>query len=102
MLCLEAMADGEELVSNNYKRASRWRQPEWARYSMSASKRGPTYVHCNICSSDFSVAGGGFHEVKRHTDTRKHQENARGMSDQPTITSTLLEKKLIRGSDYSS
>ena len=53
----------------------------------------PTYVHCKICSTDFTVAGGGLHEVKRHMDTRKHKENAKGMSNQATITSTILEKR---------
>ena len=35
-------------------------------YSMKESKRGASFVHCIICSTDFSVASGGVHEIKRH------------------------------------
>ena len=33
---------------------------------MTASKKGPSYVHCSVCGTDFSFASGGVHEVKRH------------------------------------
>ena len=56
-------------VAKKPKRLSKW-QPEWTRYNMSESKKGPSYVHCNVCAVDFPVAGGGYHEVKRHMERR--------------------------------
>ena len=58
------------------KRPSKW-QPEWARYNVSATRKGSTYVHCEVCDTDFTVAGGGVHEVKRHMETKKHMETLR-------------------------
>ena len=46
---------------------------------MNKSKKGPSFIHCKICTVDFSVAGGGVHEVKRHMETKKHKDNAKGM-----------------------
>ena len=79
-------------VAKRFKRLSKF-QSEWARYNMSASKKGPSYVHCKVCAVDISVAGGGVHEVKRHIETRKHKENAKGMANQCTLTSTMLQSK---------
>ena len=45
------------------KRASKWKE-EWKQYNMQPCNRGPTYVFCKICSSNFSVDSGGIHEVK--------------------------------------
>ena len=78
-------------VAKKPKRPSKW-QPEWARYNMSASTRGSTYVYCKVCATDFSVAGRGVHEVKHHLDTKKHKENAKGMTNQLTLTSTILQR----------
>ena len=55
------------------KRVSKW-QHEWKRYNMSESRKGSSYVHCDICGTDFSIAGGGSHEVKRHVEGRRHIE----------------------------
>ena len=79
-------------VAKRLKGPSKW-QPEWMRYNMSTSKKGPSYVHCKVCAVDFSVAGGGVHEVKRHMDTKKHKENAKGMTNQLTPTSPMLQRK---------
>ena len=46
------------------KRACKW-QEEWKQYNMRASKRGPSFVHCTVCSLDYSVVSGGIHQVKR-------------------------------------
>ena len=53
------------------KRLCKW-QPEWKRYHMAESKKGASYVFCDICGSDISIASGGIHEVKRHTESKKH------------------------------
>ena len=46
---------------------------------MAHSEKGSSYAHCKTCVVDFSVAGGGLHEVKRHIQTKKHQDNVIGM-----------------------
>lgn len=57
---------------------------------MSESRKGPSFVHCSICSTDFSVASGGLYDVKRHIiDGKKHSEAARGMTSQSTLAETL-------------
>ena len=70
------------------KRASKW-QEEWKKYSMKQSKRGASFVHCNICCTDFSIASGGVHEVKRHMGTKKHVELAKQSAGQTTIAATF-------------
>ena len=74
------------------KRPSKW-QPEWARYNMIASRKGPTYAHCKVCDTDFAIAGGGVNEVKRHMETKKHKENAKRMENQLTIQSALSRSR---------
>ena len=59
------------------KRASKW-QEDWKKYNMKQSKGGASFVHCNLCGNDFSIASGGVHEVKRHVATKRHTELAKG------------------------
>ena len=88
------------------KRASKW-QSEWTKYRLSASKKGSSYAYCNVCLVDFSIAGGGVHEVKRHLDSKKHQDNAKLLEHQPAISSALsktstgsLEEKITTAELY--
>ena len=88
------------------KRSSKW-QPEWTKYCMSASKKGSSYAHCNVCAVDFSVAGGGVHEVKRHLESKKHKDNAKSLENQPSILSVMpqpgtssLEEKVTMAELY--
>ena len=74
------------------KRASKW-QADWKRYNMTSSGKGSSYAYCKTCGVDFSVAGGGVHEVKRHIQTKKHQDHVRGMSNQLSISSSLQSSK---------
>ena len=53
---------------------------------MSESRKGPSFVHCDICGTDFSIASGGSHEVKRHVEGRRHVERAREAVAQSSIT----------------
>lgn len=71
------------------KRASKW-QDEWKKYNMKPSKRGPSFVFCNICCSDFSVASGGVHELKRHLGCKKHTKLARQSACQTKITASTF------------
>ena len=59
------------------KRASKW-QEDWKKYNMKESKGGASFVPCNLCGNDFSIASGGVHEVKRHVATKRHTELAKG------------------------
>ena len=59
---------------------------------MKQSKRGASFVYCNICCTDFSVASGGVHEVKRHQDTKKHLELAKHNAGQAKISAAIFRK----------
>ena len=73
--------------------ASKW-QPEWtASFRMKRSVKGSSYTYCSVCSCDFSVAGGGVHEVKRHCASRKHTENLKAVSQQPVLTAAMFASK---------
>ena len=50
------------------KVASKW-QEDWKHYNMKRSMKGASYVHCNVCLADFSVASGGVHGLKRHINS---------------------------------
>ena len=70
------------------KRTCKWK-PEWSRYNLIPSKRETGYVNCSVCLTEFSIAGGGFHEIKRHMETKRHKERAKGTLNQSTITSSF-------------
>ena len=80
--------------SKRTKRASKW-QDEWKKYNMKQSKRGESYVYCNICCTDFSVASGGVHEVKRHMSSKKHGELAKQSAGQTKITASAFRKDVL-------
>ena len=56
---------------------------------MAPSRKGATFAFCTVCNVDFSVAGGGVHEVKRHCSIAKHKSFLDGVLAQPCITSVL-------------
>ena len=33
-----------------------------------------SYVHCNVCLADFSVASGGVHDLKRLINSKKQSD----------------------------
>ena len=70
------------------KRTCKWK-PEWSRYNLTPSKRETGYVNCSVCLTEFSIAGGRFHEIKRHMETKRHKERAKGTPNQSTITSSF-------------
>ena len=67
---------------------SKW-QATWAKYRLKSSKKGTTYAYCTVCSSDFSVSGGGVHDVKRHCKSVKHTKLLKDIEAQPSISSSL-------------
>ena len=44
-----------------------------------------------LCNVDFSIGGGGVHEVKRHCESNKHKRCLEGVSAQPSISSVLAK-----------
>ena len=81
--CLDEAASSSSIFSlsipappnKKTKRASKW-QKEWEKYNMKQSKRGASFVYCNVCCTDFSVTSGGVHDVKRHIGTKRHTEKS--------------------------
>ena len=60
-------------VDNKYQR-------EWSgKYRMNSSSLGDTFAHCKMCKFDFSVAGGGVHQVKGHCESKRHVLNMKGV-----------------------
>ena len=85
---------------------SKW-QRDWTKYRMAPSSKGATYAFCTVCNVDFSVAGGGVHEVKRHCGSGKHQNLLEGLVGQPSIVSVLpkaredsLREKALKSEIY--
>lgn len=66
-------------------------QSEWSfQYRMKRSKKGETYAFCTVCNMDFSVAGGGVHQVKRHCQNKKHTNLMKELKGHPTIQEALM------------
>ena len=57
---------------------------------MAPSRKGAaTFAFCTVCNVDFSVAGGGVHEVKRHCSSAKHKSFLDGVLAQPCCSSEI-------------
>ena len=67
---------------------SKW-QVSWSKYHLKPSKKGAMFVHCTVCNCDFSVVGGGVHEVKRHCNSAKHTQLIKYIETQPSILSAF-------------
>ena len=57
------------------KRSCKW-QPDWKICHRTGSKKGASYVHCNICGCDFVVASGDIHEVKHRAESKKQRTSS--------------------------
>ena len=68
------------------------------------SKKGPMVSFCTVCSVDFSISGGGAHEVERHCDSARHNNSLLGVSAQPRISSVMAtvseSEKVLRSELY--
>ena len=69
---------------------SKYRSEWFSKYGMKRSGRGETFAFCTICSVDFSVAGGGVFQVKRHCQSRKHINRAGELNEHPRIDSLVI------------
>ena len=70
------------------KRSCKW-NADWKRYHMTLSKKGASYVCCTLCQTEISIASGGMHDVRRHTEGKKHREYARSVASQVPIKAAL-------------
>jgi hypothetical protein len=70
------------------KRSCKW-SADWKRYHMTPSNKGASYVCCALCQTDISIASGGIHDVRRHTEGKKHREYARSVASQVPIRAAL-------------
>ena len=57
---------------------------------MASKKRGPEYVYCSVCDSDFSVGHEGANDCKRHVSGKLHKDRAASVPSQ-TITSLFTK-----------
>ena len=88
----ESCEEAEETATSSYtpprkkvKDVDSKYQPEWSRkYGIKCSRRGETFAYCSVCNVDFSVAGGGVFQVKRHCESIKHNSRARELNEHPT------------------
>ena len=58
---------------------------------MKANRKGKLFVHSNLCSTDFSVASSGIHEVVQHIGNMKYSELEKQSADQVRLTAVTLE-----------
>ena len=73
-------------------------QDSWTKYRLKQSKRGSTYAYCTVCHCDFSVGGGGLHDVKRHCSSLRHMRLLKETDGQPSINSrdqSLSEQVMV-------
>ena len=52
---------------------------------ISASRRGPTFAHCDICGTEISVGHGEVNDVKKHMATSKHQDIVKNSSGNKSL-----------------
>ena len=57
---------------------------------VASKKRGPEYVYCSVCDSDFSVGHEGANDCKRHVSGKLHKDCAASVPSQ-TITSLFTK-----------
>jgi hypothetical protein len=49
------------------------------------SKKGNTFVYCNLCSSDINIEKSGKAQISRHVATDKHAERLRENASSSTL-----------------
>lgn len=71
---------------------------------MGRSTKGETFAFCKVCNVDFSVAGGGVHQVKRHCRNKKHTNKMKDLRAQPkidiTYDATIWIREEFSGSNH--
>ena len=59
-----------------------WKLPPYK----AASNRGSKYAYCKLCSSNFDISHGGFNDIKRHVEGRRHSERLSQSSSSSSVT----------------
>ena len=68
-------------------------QSEWShKYGMKHSGRRETFAYGSVCNVDFSVAGGGVFQVKRHCQSKKHSSRAKELNHHAKIDSLVTHQ----------
>ena len=57
--------------------------------------KGASYVHCNMCLADFSVASGGVHDLKRLINSKKHSDFARAQQSTNALVDPANATKIL-------
>ena len=57
--------------------------------------KGASYVHCNVCLADFSVASGGVHGLKRLINSKKHSDFARAQQSTNDLVDPAKATKIL-------
>lgn len=69
-------------------------QSEWKSSGISASRRGPTFAHCDICGTEISVGHGGVNDVKKHMATSKHQDMVKNSSGNKSLRALFAQSPI--------
>ena len=57
--------------------------------------KGASYVHCNMCLADFSVASGAVHDLKRLINSKKHSDFAHAQLTTNDLVDPAKATKLL-------
>ena len=57
--------------------------------------KGASYVHCNVCLADFSVASGGVHDLKRLINSKKHSDFVRAQQSTNDLVDPAKATKIL-------
>ena len=69
-------------------------QTEWKNCGVSASRRGPTFAHCDYCGTEISIGHGGVNDVKKHLATSKHQEMVKNSSGNQSLRTLFAQSPI--------
>ena len=67
---------------------------------MKRSMKVASYVHCNVCLADFSVASGGVDGLKRHINSKKHSDFARAQQSTNDLVDPAKATKILQNKSY--
>ena len=54
--------------------------------ALSHDSKVTSHAYCTLCSTDFSIASGGVHEIRRHTEGKKYSCYAHAAASKAPIT----------------
>jgi len=57
------------------------------------SQHGDSYAFCTVCRLDINISYGGVTDLKRHMETKKHQQLANAVSQTPKMSSFFTTDK---------